>query len=104
MGMSMFLLVTMYTSMSLAALGVELIFRALRLVPARHHTNIIEASITFNYTTVLNLVFLAVALLLILRFLKTGGPEMLRMMNAPEHSTDRGGHTFSSHRSKRASG
>jgi len=37
--------------------------------------------VTWNYTTWLNIVFLGLAALLVWRFLKTGGPEMLRMMN-----------------------
>jgi hypothetical protein len=44
---------------------------------------VIEASLTWNYTSVLNIVFLALAGLLVWRFLKTGGPAMLRMMNRP---------------------
>jgi len=32
---------------------------------------------------VLNIIFLALAGVLIVRFLRTGGPEMLRMMNQP---------------------
>src|SRR6516162_7896409 len=42
-----------------------------------------QASITWNYTTWLNIAFLGLAALLVWRFLKTGGPEMLRMMNEP---------------------
>ena len=43
-----------------------------------------NASITWNYTTVLNLIFLVLSALLLLRFLRTGGPAMLREMgNAP---------------------
>jgi hypothetical protein len=38
---------------------------------------------TLNYTTVLNVLFLALAAVLLIRFLRTGGREMLRMMNAP---------------------
>lgn len=41
----------------------------------------VEASISWNYTTWLNIAFLIVAVLLAWRFLRTGGPEMLRMMN-----------------------
>jgi uncharacterized protein len=47
------------------------------------HARVVETSITWNYTTWLNLVFLAVAALLVWRFLRTGGPAMLRMMNQP---------------------
>jgi hypothetical protein len=46
---------------------------------------VVEASIIWNYTTWLNLAFLALAGLLVWRFLKTGGPAMLRMMNRPAH-------------------
>jgi hypothetical protein len=43
-----------------------------------------NASITWNYTSVLNLVFLALSSLLLIRFLRTGGPAMLREMgNTP---------------------
>jgi uncharacterized protein len=39
--------------------------------------------VTWNYTTWLNIAFLALAAVLVWRFLKTAGPEMLRMMNRP---------------------
>ena len=41
---------------------------------------------SFNYTAVLNIVFIAVALILAVRFLVTGGPAMMRMMNTARHS------------------
>jgi hypothetical protein len=45
--------------------------------------------VTLNYTSVLNILFLALAGLLLVRFFRTGGPEMLRMMNEPaEHGHD----------------
>jgi len=44
---------------------------------------VVEMSFDWNYTTWLNIVFLVLAGLLIWRFLRTGGPEMLRMMNKP---------------------
>ena len=66
-----------------AGLIVELLFRAIGLVPATRHALVLEAHITFNYTTVLNLVFLVVAAVLIARLLRTRGNEMLRMMNRP---------------------
>src|SRR5437660_3397507 len=78
--MSTFLLATMYVSMGLAALAIEFIFQALRLVPTERHAQIVETSIRRNYTTWLNIIFLAVASLLIARFLRTGGPEMLKAM------------------------
>jgi uncharacterized membrane protein YraQ (UPF0718 family) len=78
-----FLLATFYAAMAVAALIVEVVFGELGLVPTERQAQVVEASIGWNYTTWLNIVFLTVAALLVWRFLKTGGPEMLRMMNAP---------------------
>jgi len=87
--MAGFLFVTFYAAMAAAALIVELIFGGLGLVPQQRNARVVEASLSWNYTTWLNIAFLAVAAALVWRFLKTGGPEMLRMMNAPprEHQT-----------------
>jgi hypothetical protein len=38
--------------------------------------------VSLNYTTILNVIFLILAVLLLIRFFRTGGSEMLRMMNA----------------------
>jgi hypothetical protein len=81
--MAGFLFTTFYISMAGAALIVEVIYGAPRSHPAEHHARVVEASITWNYTTWLNIVFLALCRWLVWRFLKTGGPEMLRMMNRP---------------------
>jgi len=81
--MAGFLFATFYAAMAGAALIVELIFGALGLVPAQRNARVIEASVTWNYTTWLNIIFLVLAGLLVWRFLKTGGPAMLRMMNRP---------------------
>jgi len=78
--MSAFLLGTFYVSMALAALGIEFLFQVAGLVPAERKAQIVEASITLNYTTVLNIIFLVIAVWLVRRFLKTGGPAMLKMM------------------------
>ena len=73
----------MLLALAVAALIVELIFGGFALIPSEHKARVVEASISWNYTTWLNLAFLVLAGLLILRFLKTGGPAMLRMMNKP---------------------
>jgi uncharacterized membrane protein YraQ (UPF0718 family) len=78
-----FLLVTFYAAMVAAGLLVELVFGGLGLIPEQRAAKVVEASITWNYTTILNLVFLAVAAVLVVRFLRTGGPAMLRMMSGP---------------------
>ncbi len=81
--MTAFLFATFYAAMAGAALIVELIFGILGLVPAQRNARVVEASITWDYTTWLNIAFLILASLLVWRFLKTGGVAMLRMMNKP---------------------
>jgi uncharacterized membrane protein YraQ (UPF0718 family) len=81
--MSSFLLASFYAAMAGAALIVEAIFWIAGLIPSERNARVVEASIEWNYTTWLNIAFLLLAALLVWRFLKTGGPEMLRMMNRP---------------------
>jgi len=81
--MAGFLLVTFYAAMSGAALFLEGLFSVIGFIPPEHRARVVETSISWNYTTWLNIVFIALAGLLVLRFLKTGGPRMLRMMNRP---------------------
>ena len=69
-----------YVAMALAALLIELLFDLLGLIPSQRSAQIVETSISLNYTTVLNVIFLAIAFLLAIRFLKTGGPKMLAQM------------------------
>jgi len=59
------------------------VFGALGLIPTERNAQVVEASVSWNYTTVLNLVFLTIAAVLVVRFLRTGGPAMLRAMSAP---------------------
>jgi hypothetical protein len=82
---SVFLLAIFYVSMALAALGVEFIFGSLHLIPQQRSIQIMEESIHWNYTSVLNIIFLVLALVLVIRFIRTGGPEMLRMMSSSGH-------------------
>ena len=69
-----------YVAMALAALLIEFLFELLGLIPSQRSAQIVETSISFNYTTVLNIIFLAVAALLLVRFFRTGGPRMLAHM------------------------
>jgi len=69
-----------YVAMALAALLIELLFDLLGLIPSQRSAQIVETSISLNYTTVLNVIFLVIAFLLVVRFLKTGGPKMLAHM------------------------
>jgi uncharacterized membrane protein YraQ (UPF0718 family) len=78
------LTVLFYLSMAAAALAVEALFAALHLIPAHHPIALMTESVRWNYTTILNLFFLLISAALLLRFLRTGGPAMLReMSNAP---------------------
>ena len=77
------ILATFYVAMAVAALIVEALFGAFGLIPEERKTLVVEASIIWNYTTWLNIVFIILAALLVRRFMRTGGPEMLRMMYAP---------------------
>jgi uncharacterized protein len=81
--MTAFLFATFYAAMAGAALIVDLIFGTLGLVPAQRNARVVDASVTWNYTTWLNIVFLILAGLLVWRFFTTGGLAMLRMMNKP---------------------
>ena len=78
--MSLFLLATFYAAMVAAGLVVELVFGLLGLIPEERNARVAEASIQLNYTTVLNIVFLILAAVLVWRFLRTGGPGMLKEM------------------------
>ncbi len=81
--MAGFLVATFYATMVAAGLVVELLFGGLGLVPDERTAKVVEASVTWNYTTILNLIFLALAAVLVVRFARTGGPAMLRMMGGP---------------------
>jgi len=69
-----------YITMAVAALVIEFLFDLLGLIPSQRTAQIVEMSISFNYTTVLNVIFLAIAALLLVRFFRTGGPKMMAHM------------------------
>ena len=79
--MASFLFTTFYEVMVVAGYIVEGLFALLRLTPTNHNLAILNSSINWNYTSVLNLVFLLLAGALVWRFLRTGGPHMLKMMS-----------------------
>jgi uncharacterized membrane protein YraQ (UPF0718 family) len=83
--MMLFILGTFYATMVAAGYLVELLFGGLGLIPTERNAKVVEASIQWNYTTVLNIVFLILAGALLIRFVRTGGMQMLRMMGgSPE--------------------
>lgn len=70
----------LYLVMVIAGYLVELLFGGLGLVPEDRHARVAAASVSWNYTTFLNIAFLTLAAILVLRFVRTGGLPMLRMM------------------------
>ena len=70
-----------YVAMAVAALIVEFVFHLFGLIPRQRVAQVVESSITFNYTSVLNIIFLAIAGFLVVRFLRTGGQKMLAHMD-----------------------
>jgi uncharacterized membrane protein YraQ (UPF0718 family) len=88
--MMLFILGTFYATMAAAGYLTELIFGGLGLIPAGRHAKVIEASIQWNYTTVLNIIFLILAAALCYRFTRTGGIPMLKMMGGQPGTA--GGH------------
>src|SRR5665648_481033 len=79
--MMLFLAGTFYVTMVAAGFLVEVIFGVLGLVPTERSSQVVESHISLNYTSVLNVVFLALAGVLLWRFFRTGGREMLAMMS-----------------------
>ena len=78
--MTVVLFLSFYAAMAFAGLVVELLFGALGLVPTTRLALVTEATIALNYTSVLNLVFLGLAAILVVRAWRTGVGEMVAMM------------------------
>ncbi len=78
--MMWFILATFYFAMAGGALAIEFLFQAAEWIPKERSAQIVEAAVTLNYTTILNLIFLGLVALLVVRFFRTGGPDMLRHM------------------------
>ncbi len=79
-----YILLTFYVTMAAAGYLVEFLFEALGIIPQNRTTVVITEGIQWNYTTVLNIIFLLLAAVLVLRFIRTGGLPMLGMMDTPE--------------------
>jgi uncharacterized membrane protein YraQ (UPF0718 family) len=80
---ALYILGTFYVTMAAAGYLVELLFGALGIIPTNRAVSAIEQGPSLNYTAVLNAVCLLIAVAFVIRFLRTGGPAMLRMMNQP---------------------
>ena len=86
--MMLFILATFYATMAAAGYLTELIFGGLGLIPASRHAKVLQASIQWNYTTVLNIIFLLLAAAMCYRFVRSGGISMLKMMGGAPGAAD----------------
>jgi uncharacterized protein len=94
---ALFLLVSLYVTMVASGLIVELVFQVLGLVPTARDAKVTEASVTWDYTTYLNIVLLVPAAALVWRYFRRGGGlPMLRLMNRPLEQ-EHGHHARHSH-------
>jgi uncharacterized protein len=80
-----FLFASFYATMAAAGLIVDLLFKLLGIEPTgARHARVTNAAVSLDYTTVLNIVFLALAAVLLARYFRRGGGvSMLRAMNTP---------------------
>jgi uncharacterized membrane protein YraQ (UPF0718 family) len=83
--MMLYLLVVSYAAMVVAGLVIGTTFNVLHLVPTNRDVSVFQDHPQWDYTTLLNIAFLVLSAVLGIRFLRTGGPDMLKMMEmAPE--------------------
>ncbi len=94
---ALYILGTFYVTMAVAGYVVELAFGALGLIPTNRAVGVITQGPSLNYTSALNVLFLALAAVLVVRFLHTGGPAMLPMMSAPAGDMDAHDHAAMDH-------
>ena len=95
-----YILVTFYVTMAAAGYVVEFLFAALGIIPENRTVAAITEGFQWNYTSILNIVFLVLAAILVIRFLRTGGPAMLKMMSGSGHEMshdDEGHHEMHHH-------
>jgi uncharacterized protein len=79
--MAAFIVATFYATMVAAGVAVEFAFQGLGLQPTVRNAKVVTAHVSWNYSTYLNIVFLAVAGVLIWRYFRRGGGwSMLKMM------------------------
>src|SRR5581483_10170977 len=82
--MAAFIFGTFYVAMAAAGLVVEFLFQGLGIERTARNAKVEMASVTWNYTTVLNIVALLLTAALTWRYFRRGGGmAMLKMMNDP---------------------
>jgi uncharacterized membrane protein YraQ (UPF0718 family) len=85
-----------YLTMVVGGYVVELLFAAVGLVPATRSVRVLQDSLSWNYTSWLDIAFALVAAVLLTRFLRTGGRPMLSMMGGSSAEEAPSGHPHSS--------
>jgi hypothetical protein len=75
--------VTLYLAGAVAGYAVDLLFVALGWIPDRASAHLPDEGISWSYTTWLNIAFLLLAAALVVRFVRSGGASMLRLMGGP---------------------
>jgi len=78
--MMLTLLGIFYATMVAAGYIIEFLFGGLGLIPAERTAKVGDMGVHWNYTTVLNIIFLLLAAALLVRFFRSGGAAMLKMM------------------------
>jgi len=90
--MMLVLLGIFYATMVMGGYIVEFLFGGLGLVPAERTAKVSAAGVQWNYTTVLNIIFLLLAAALLVRFFRSGGGPMLKMMGGSPDEHDHHAH------------
>jgi hypothetical protein len=81
--MSLYLLGVSYIAMALAGFVIGGSFQLLGWVPTNHHVAVLETTPSWNYTSILDIGFIVLMVVLAWRFFTTGGPDMIRAMSRP---------------------
>jgi uncharacterized protein len=91
--MAAVILAAFYAAMVAAGYLAEIVFGGVGLVPDRAAAKVTGTSVSFDYTTWLDLVSVIVAAVLVLRAARTGGLRMLKMMGgSPDGDLAHHGH------------
>jgi uncharacterized membrane protein YraQ (UPF0718 family) len=80
---SLYLFAVSYATMAIAGLVIGSLFNLFGATPTNRNITVFDTTVSWNYDTYLNIVLLLLTATLALRFLRTGGVEMLRMMETP---------------------
>jgi uncharacterized protein len=90
--MMLALLSIFYATMVAGGYIIEFLFGGLGLIPAHRAARVAETAITWNYTTILNIIFLLLAAALLVRFFRSGAGPMLKMMGGKPAGRDQEAH------------